>query len=64
MLGVLHSFALTLPDGLGFSFDVAKISGRADSGSLQSDLLDVFEELGAFLKGHHVGALVSITSSP
>jgi hypothetical protein len=57
MLGVLHSFALTLPDGLGFSFDVAKISGRADSGSLQSDLLDVFEELGAFLKGHHVGAL-------
>lgn len=45
--GVLKAFTLKIPDGPEFKFDVEALTGSADSGNLQSDLVDLVLEVGA-----------------
>ena len=59
-LGILKGFTLQLPGGPGISFDVAAISGPADSGNLADDLGAVFVELGEIARDHDVGVMIAL----
>jgi hypothetical protein len=45
-LGVLKAFSLAIPDGPELKIDVDAVIGTADTGDLDSDLVDLFVSLG------------------
>lgn len=61
-LGVFRAFSLrAAPDGsLTVGLDVEAASGRADSGDLEIDLTDLFDELGEALAERESGVLVAV----
>jgi hypothetical protein len=59
-LGVLKSFAGTLPDGTNMFVDLETVPGVADSGDLASDLGGVFEEIGRAAQAHEGGVLLTL----
>jgi hypothetical protein len=58
-LGTITSFQATV-GATGISLGIERTPGRADSGSLQFDLVDVAETLGAAAQEDGVGVIVSI----
>ena len=50
-LRVLKSFVVTIPDGPDIRLDLEPLIGTADSGDLQSDLVELFTEVGNAGKG-------------
>jgi len=59
-LGVLKSFATTLPEGATLLADVEVVPGVADSGDLASDLGGVFEEIGRAARAHEGGVFLTL----
>jgi hypothetical protein len=59
-LGVLKSFALTLPNSESLLSDVEAVPGVADSGDLGTDLAALFEEVGRAAEVHDTGIFVTI----
>lgn len=49
-LGVLKAFSISIPDGPEFKIDVDAISGEADSGNFETDLTDLFINIGQAAK--------------
>lgn len=45
-LGVFKAFSLSIPDGPEFKIDVEALKGEADSGDFESDLSDLFLNIG------------------
>lgn len=49
-LGVFKAFSISIPDGPEFKIDVDAISGEADSGDFETDLTDLFVNIGQAAK--------------
>jgi hypothetical protein len=49
-LGVFKAFSITIPDGPEFKINVDAISGEADSGDFETDLTDLFVNIGQAAK--------------
>lgn len=62
-LGVLKAFSVSIPDGPEFKIDVDAISGEADSGDFETDLTDLFVNIGQAAKeeGKHICILIDET---
>lgn len=48
--GVFKAFSISIPDGPEFKIDVDAISGEADSGDFETDLTDLFVNIGQAAK--------------
>ena len=59
-LGVLSSFALTLPDGSSLHVGVEPLMGRADSRVLAEDLIDLFAAAGEAAADCGTGLLLAV----
>lgn len=59
-LGILKSFAYTLPDGTSISLDVDAVIGSADSGVLAEDMSDLLTAVGEAARDRDSGVLIAI----
>jgi AAA ATPase domain len=59
-LGVLKSFAYTLPDGSSIALNVDAIPGLADSGVLAEDITDLLVAVGEAAKDRGRGLLIAV----
>jgi len=62
-LGVFKAFTIAIPDGPEFKFDVDAIHGEADSGDFETDLSDLFVNVGQAAKEEkkHICILIDET---
>ena len=62
-LGVFKAFSISIPDGPEFKIDVDAIAGEADSGDFETDLTDLFVNIGqaANEEGKYVCILIDET---
>ena len=59
-MGILKSFAYTLPDGMSISLSVDPVVGSADSGVLSEDTTDLLVAVGEAVKDRETGLLLAI----
>lgn len=59
-LGILKSFAYTLPDGSSISIDVDALTGQADSGVLSEDVTDLLVASGEAARDRRTGIVIAI----
>lgn len=59
-LGVVKAFSMVTPGGVQLKFDVDAVTGVADSGDPEQDLVELLREIGQTAAGTRSGALFLI----